>query len=232
MHAERRIGPDDHVASIEHFLALLCEHRPPAAVVHLGAHHGQEVAAYRDAGCEEVVVVEANPEHCAVLQERFANDGRVRVLNYAVAEHSGTARLNVYASRSGDTQSASLLPLGHFREVGTVKPAGAVEVPAITLDELYERHALDPRTHDLLVVDVQGAELLALRGGARVVPKLSAVLCEVALVELYEGAPLEHVVDTLLSEWGYRRLDSLYYELTDVRGQCYPAWGDALFVRS
>ena len=232
MHSERRLVPDDHAASMEHLLGALMDHRPPCGVVHLGAHHGQEVDAYRAAGCERIVLVEANPEHCAVLEERFGGDPDVEVLNYAVAEASGTATLHLYASRSGDTQSASLLPLGHFREVGTIKPTGVVEVPAIRLDDLYDRHGLDPAVHDLLTLDVQGAEVLALRGGAHVLPRLRAVICEVALVELYEGAPLENVVDDLLAGHGYRRLESLYYELTDVEGRRYPAWGDGLFARS
>ena len=231
MAPERRIVPDDHVASIEYLLAALARYRPPRGAVHVGAHHGEEVGAYLAAGCREVVLVEANPEHCAVLEERFAGDPRVRVLNYAVSDSAGTAELNVYASRSGDTQSASLLPLGHFREVGTLRPAGVVEVAAIGLDDLFDRHGLDPGVHDLLTLDVQGAELLALRGGAAVLPRLRAVIAELALVELYEGAPLEAAVDEALASHGYRRLDSLYYELTDVRGRTYPAWGDGLFVR-
>jgi FkbM family methyltransferase len=225
---ERRIVPDDHVASIEHFLAALPF--TPSGVVHVGAHEGQEVAAYLRAGCQRIVLVEANPEHCATLRRRFAAVPEVRVLEYAVSDAGGRAELRLHASRSGDTQSSSLLPLKRFADAGTLRAAGTVAVTAVTLDELFARHALDPAVHELLVLDVQGAEAAVLRGAAATLPRLRAVLCEVELVELYEGAALEDEIVAALAAAGFACVDRLYYELADARGGREAAWGDALFV--
>jgi FkbM family methyltransferase len=227
---EPRIVPDDHVASIEHFLAALPF--APSGVIHVGAHEGQEVASYLRAGCARVVLVEANPEHCATLRRRFADVPQVTVLEYAVSDACGPAELRLHASRSGDTQSSSLLALKRFADVGTLRAAGTVAVTAITLDELCARHAIDPAAHELLVLDVQGAEGHVLRGAAQVLPRLRAVLCEVELVELYDGAPLEAEIVERLAAAGFARIDALYYELADARGRRGVAWGDGLFVRA
>ena len=218
------------MASIEHFLTVLDP--APAGVVHVGAHHGQEVASYFAAGCEHVALVEANPDHCALLRERFGADPRVQVLEYAVSDTPGTATLRLHASRSGDTQSSSLLALDRFKETGTIRALGTVDVPAITLDALYECHELDPAVFELLVLDVQGAEALALRGAAGVLAQVRAVLCEVQLIELDAGAPLVDEIDALFAAAGFMRADSLYYALTDTEGRRRVAWGDGLFVRA
>lgn len=227
---ERRIVPDDQVATIEHFLGVLGT--PPVGVVHVGGYEGEEVDSYLATGCERVVLVEANPEHAAALRARFAAEPRVTVLEYAVTDAVGTADLHVNASRSGATGASSVLALKRFRDVGTLRETATVSVETISLDVLYDRHGLDPVEHDLLVLDIQGAEGMALRGAAAILPRLRAVLCEVALVELYEDAPLEDEIVRTLKVCGFERLDTLYYELVDVQNARNVAWGDALFVRA
>lgn len=221
---ELRVVPDDHVASIEHFLGVLAA--PPNAVIHVGAHEGQEVAAYLAAGARSVVLVEPNPEHVATLRERFAGTPEVRIAGCAAGAEPGTATLRLHTSRSGDTQSASLLELAELGEVGTVHTQGAVEVAVRTLDEIAGGEPCD-----LLVVDVQGAELLALRGATELLTRVTAVVCEIELRPLYAGAPAEAAIVELLGAAGLERADTLHYELTTAAGERRLAWCDALFVR-
>jgi len=221
---ELRVVPDDHVASIEHFLGVLGA--PQAAVIHVGAHEGQEVAAYVAAGARSIVLVEANPRHVATLRERFAGTPEVRIAGCAVGAEPGTAQLRLHTSRSGDTQSASLLELAELGEVGTVRTEGAIEVEVRTLDDVAAGEACD-----LLVVDVQGAELLALRGATELLRRVRAVVCEIELRPLYAGAPAEEAIVELLGAAGLERADALYYELTTAAGERRLAWCDVLFVR-
>ena len=221
---ELRVVPDDHVASIEHFLGVLGA--PPSAVIHVGAHEGQEVAAYLAAGARSVVLVEANPDHVATLRDRFAGTPEVRIVGCAAGAEPGTARLRLHTSRSGDTQSASLLELAELGEVGTVRTEGGVEVAVRALDDIAAGEPCD-----LLVVDVQGAELLALRGATELLARVGAVVCEIELRPLYAGAPTEDAIVALLGAAGLERADTLYYELTTAAGERRLAWCDALFVR-
>jgi FkbM family methyltransferase len=229
---ERRIAPDDHRASIEHFLDRMRGVGPLSTVVHVGAHAGEEVDSYRAHGAERVVLVEANPATCDDLRERFDGTADVDVLHAAVTDHDGEARLLLHTNARGGTESASLLPLRELgRIVPTLETPATVDVQARTLDSLLAGASVDPRDVGLLVLDVQGAELRVLRGAPRALTGARAVLTEVALIDLYEGAALEADVVRELERAGFDPIDALYYELYEGDRR-FPAWGDMLFARA
>jgi FkbM family methyltransferase len=223
------IAPDDHRATIEHFLSLLT--KPLQTVVHVGAHTGEEVDAYRRHGARKILLVEANPASCEALAEAFGADADVEVIQAAITDHDGTDQLLLHTNARGETESASLLPLKRLGEiVSTLHTERAVTVRAMTLDRLLDDAKVDVSEIGLLVLDVQGAELAALRGAPRTLSAIGAVLTEVALVELYEGAAGESDVTTLLVNAGFREVAGLDYELYEGDRR-FRAWGDRLFVR-
>ena len=227
--SERRIVPDDHRATIEHFLSLLPA--PPTTVVHVGAHLGEEVDAYRRHGARRIVLVEAGPANVAALRARFGTDADVEILHAAATDRDGVEHLLLHTNRRGETESASLLPMKRLGEiVTTLRTEEAVEVPAARLDTLLERAAVDPAAIHLLVLDVQGAEAHVLRGAPRALAGVRALLTEVALIDLYEGAALESEIEPLVLAAGLSPRDALYYELYEGDRR-FPAWGDRLFVR-
>ena len=83
----------------------------------------------------------------------------------------------------------------------------------------------------MLNVDVQGAELRVLHGAERTLASVAAVLVEVHVVELYDGAASEWEVDEFLTGHGFERVDVAYHELYNEHGT-FPAWAEALYVRS
>jgi FkbM family methyltransferase len=227
---ERRIAPDDHRASIEHFLERMRDVGPLGTTVHVGAHAGEEVDSYRAHGAQRIVLVEANPASCDALRARYAGAADVSVLHAAATDHEGEARLLLHTTDRGGTESASLLPMRELaRIVPTLDTAGTVDVPARTLDSLLAEEGIDPGDVGLLVLDVQGAELQVLRGATRALESVRAVLTEVALIDLYEGAALEQDLVRELGHRGFQPVDALYYELYDSDRR-FPAWGDVLFA--
>src|SRR5688500_13398708 len=135
---ERRIAQDDHRTTIEHFLSRLEQSGELGTVVHVGAHAGEEVDAYRAHGAQRIVLVEANPAGCELLAERFGDDPDVEVLQAAAADHDGVATLMLHANARGETESASLLPMKELaRLVPTLQTQETVDVPASTLDTLF-----------------------------------------------------------------------------------------------
>jgi len=225
-----RIARDDHRATVEHFLRVLPT--PLETVVHVGAHAGEEVDAYRRHGAQRIVLVEANPSSYERLLESFASDHEVLVVHAAVTEHEGTERLLLHTNASGGTESASLLPMKRLGEiVTTLRTERAVDVPAARLDTLLDEARVDVDDVGLLVLDVQGAELSVLRSAPRTLAAVQAVLTEVAHIELYEGAAREEEVASLLRDRGFVPLDGLDYELYEGDRR-FRAWGDRLFVRN
>jgi FkbM family methyltransferase len=223
------VASDDHRTTVEYFLSALA--KPLKTVVHVGAHLGEEVDAYRRHGARRILLIEANPSSCTALRETFGDDSGVEVIHAAVTDHHGTARLLLHMNARGETESASLLRMKRLGEiVSTLRTEGSVDVPALTLDRLLEEAQANASEIGLLVVDVQGAELSVLRGAPRTLSAVDAVLIEVALVELYEGAGREEEVEALFIEAGFRVLSGLDYELYECDRR-FRAWGDRLFVR-
>jgi FkbM family methyltransferase len=223
------VVPDDHRATIEHFLSVL--NKPLGTVVHVGAHAGEEVDIYRHHGARRIVLVEANPASCDALNDAFGADGDVEVVHAAVTDHDGTDELLLHTNARGGTESASLLPMKRLSEiVSTLQTESAVEVPATTLDRLLAEAEIDASEIGLLVLDIQGAELSALRGSPRTLQAVRAVLTEVALTELYEGVASEDEITKLLVDAGFSKVAGLDYELYEGDRR-FRAWGDRLFVR-
>lgn len=231
--SRQRIVPDDHHATIEHFLGVLAAiGHELSTVVHVGAHSGEEVDAYVAHGAARIVLIEANPEMCTALEERFAGTGRIEVVHAAATDYNGTAELQLHRNRRGGAESASLLPMQRLSEiVPTLRTEGSVRVPAVTLATLFERLSVEAASVGLLVLDVQGAELHVLRGAGVALRAVQAVLTEVALIELYTGAAREEDVEQMMLAAELQPRDALYYELYEGDHR-FPAWGDRLFVRN
>lgn len=234
--APRAVGsagaPEDHASIVNRFLRVLERRVEIRGVIHVGAHEGQEVDPYLAHGCGRIVLVEPNPEACRILRERFGSRPEVHVIEAAALDEAGTATLRVHTSRTGSTEPASVLDLKRFKEiVPTLETRRTVEVDADRLDMLLERSGIDCADFQLLNVDVQGAELRVLRGAERTLASVAAVLAEVQVVELYDGAASEREVDEFLKERGFERADVVYHDLYDEHGT-FPAWGEVLYVRS
>jgi len=75
---------------------------------------------------------------------------------------------------------------------------------------------------DFIHMDVQGAEIMVLRGAGRLVNQIKSVWLELGDVPLYQGQPLRNEVDTFMKDHGFIKI--LESEaLADV-------YGDALYV--
>lgn len=81
----------------------------------------------------------------------------------------------------------------------------------------------------LLKIDAQGYELEILKGAINVLPCFEAVLLEVALIEINEGAPLLHEVTAFMDELGFVACEILEVHRRPLDGAMTQV--DILFVR-
>lgn len=195
-------------------------------VLHLGAHRGQEAAAYAAAG-KPVVWVEAQPKMHARLSERIAAHADQRALCALLDEVDGRQR-SLKISNNDDGVSSSLFAFGPYAQgERSLWPAldlhmvRELTLTGVTLDTLLQSNELTAQQHDHWVVDVQGAELLVLRGARKSLESCRSLVVEVSLVAVYDGAVLWPELSAWLRTQGFE-----------------PAWqparphDDVLFVRS
>jgi hypothetical protein len=115
-----------------------------------------------------------------------------------------------------------MLPDGAGAAVGTVK-----HVPITTIDALLTSTGFG--WPDLIKLDVQGAELVALRGAGETLRHAQALLLELSFIPFQRGMPVFAEVVCWLRDRGFRVYDipSLWHRPLDgALGQ-----GDFLFLR-
>lgn len=189
-------------------------------VLHIGAHSGDERKTYKAQNISPVVFVEANPKLAKSLREKFHDDDAVVVVEAAASDSLGTAVFNV----TNMDQSSSLLPLKeHSQLYPTISVTESIIVQTTTIDIIVEKLSLARENINFLVMDIQGAELLALKGADEQLKHIEAIQLEINYDELYEGCPLVFDVDDFLYQRDFIRVKT--------RTPYNEKWGDALYVR-
>ena len=178
---------------VEDFLGSL---RPEDVVFDLGANHGiYTCLAGMGLDSGRVVSFEPNPETFAELRANVAlNDltDRVTLYQAAVADDPGTA--DFFADT--DSTGSSLAQSRHGP--GTQ----AIQVDVVALDSLADNESLP--TPDVVKIDVEGAELRALRGMRSLLEDGCRLLyCEIhdSAVTDFSADPVD--VERFLSEAGF-----------------------------
>ncbi len=145
---------------------------PRRGVLHVGAHMCEEAELYDSLGMnardpEKVLWVEANADIAA----RAASAGRFpNIVCAAVSDNDGGETTFFITN---NMQSSSLLPLAeHRREHPDVYEVAARRVRTITLDTLFEKLGIPHDRYDLINLDIQGVELMALRGAEKILANL------------------------------------------------------------
>jgi len=198
----------------------------PKGVLHVGANVGEEAPVYDEMGIKDVVWIEANPYICEKLNANVKQYNH-RVFNFAASDENGNIIL--HESNNG-SQSSSILELGTHKiahpEVHYVRdiPVLMCRIEDIckpanhTTDEKYNLNGLD-----FLNIDIQGAELKALRGMGELLNQFKWVYLEVNKEPLYVGCDLIDSVDLFMIAKGFRRVETKWCGNT--------GWGDALYIR-
>ncbi|WP_228056526.1 FkbM family methyltransferase [Microcoleus sp. LEGE 07076] len=200
----------------------LCEQNSitPRGVIHIGAHEGIELSSYQAMGLEKILFIEANPVVFERLQANMAACPNVQAVNCAISDRNGTIDLHV----TSFDQSSSILPLKHHQEVYPhITETHQITVQSKTLDTLLQEQELNPSDFNILNIDIQGAELLALQGATNWLKSVELINTEVNYEELYEGCALIDQLDKFLEEHGFERVATT----TPI----HPSWGDAIYVK-
>ncbi len=152
----------------------------PRVILDVGANRGDYTSRFCTLFPEaSVYCFEPTPDVYKALRERFADDGRVQVFELAVSDVDESVFFNI----GSDPAWNSLLDTGASGMAP--HPKRSIEVRATRLDTFARNQDLE--SIDLLKLDIQGAELRALRGalGLLAAGRISTVLLEVNFAELY-----------------------------------------------
>lgn len=187
-------------------------------VLHVGAHLAEEAKMYDRMGIFPVYWVEGNPDNIpAIKQAVHKYDGIV--IQALITDKD--RRPTTFHITNYDSMSSSILEFGtHPQFSPDTVFVDHRELESRTLDSLWKEWKQFPDVN-FLNMDLQGAELLALKGALRLLPQLDYIYTEVNVDEVYKGCALMDELDSFLFD--YERVET---GLVPRQG-----WGDALYVR-
>jgi FkbM family methyltransferase len=185
--------------------------------LHIGAHECEEINFYNQLGLKnkDIIWIDAIPSKV----NEAINRGIPNVYNAVITDKDDE---DVVFNISNNVQSSSVLEFGtHLQEHPWVLYVDKIEQKSITIDTFFERKNIDASKYDFWNFDIQGAELMALKGAIKSIKHAKALYLEVNEKELYKKCGLINEIDTFLSEYNFKRV------LTKMTVH---GWGDALYI--
>jgi FkbM family methyltransferase len=182
---------------------------------------------------------DADPEACDAANRQFEEkqaDWNEFHLPIAIAEKTETATLYV----TQHPMCSSLYPpneafLKKFASLSVMDLERTVQIETVSLDEFCASEEID--SIDFLQIDVQGADLQALKGAKRLLSdRVLAIQVEVEYAPLYVGQPLFGDIDRYLRDQGFSLFDITVARrsrgvIQSANRPGQPLWGDAIYLR-
>jgi FkbM family methyltransferase len=186
-------------------------------IIDAGAAEGSATRMFKQLYPDaHVVAIEPRQDVLPKLQQLAAELKGVTVVSSLVGADAG--RVQYFE----DVDRSSILGDANGKPFGTPKFAEMT-----TLDALMDQLKLTP---DFIKLDVQGAELQVLSGGAKSLHGALAVLMECSLIELQSGQPLLADIIDFMKAHGYQLYDILALWHRPLDGAL--AQGDFFFLKS
>jgi FkbM family methyltransferase len=185
-------------------------------VLHIGAHFGQELDKYQQFNLK-VIWIEGNPKIFDRLSKNVRTADNQRVICALLGDRNAE---NVsFFETSNDGQSSSIYQTGSKLDL-VIRNSATTFHKMVRLDSILSSNEL--LEHDHWVIDVQGAELLVLKGAGELIQNCKSLLIEVSRGDFYKnGSKFEDIFE-FLREKGFKPIlfpkDGFH--------------GDAIFVRS
>lgn len=201
-----------------------CSPKSVRGVIHVGAHLCEEIHYYNALQLknDNVIWVEANPDH--VKQSRMMYP-QARIIEALCTDVEG--QTYTFKITSNEGQSSSILDFGvHAIHHPHVKFVDEMQLTSTCLETIITPETVGDSTFknlNMMNLDVQGAELLVLKGATKILPQIDYIYIEVNIDEVYKGCAQLPEMDAFLDGHGFQRVcEKIYSEYK---------WGDALYVR-
>jgi FkbM family methyltransferase len=193
----------------------------PKGVLHVGANVGEEAPVYLELGIKKQIWIEANPLTFIKLKQNLLQNPDALAFNECISDVDN--KEVVFHISNNSSQSSSILELGtHLVAHPEVNYVDHLPMKAKRLATIL-RDIQGVSNYDFLNIDLQGAELLALRGLSIYLHQFKAVYLEVNKEELYKGCALVGEIDEYLSHYGFKRVETKWCGNT--------GWGDAIYIK-
>lgn len=203
------------------FNYLIEKYGKPKGIIHIGSHLLEERSIYLSNGVSDIIWVEANPKIFELSKQSIGNSRTEKIFNFAISNTDDEiVELNV----TNNGQSSSILEMGlHKHYYPHIVKSESVNVKTKKMISLISENSLNIVNYDFLNIDIQGAELLALKGFESLLKEVNFIYTEVNTNYLYQNCALLSDIDEYLSNFGFNRVE---IHMTEYE------WGDAFYIKN
>jgi FkbM family methyltransferase len=190
-------------------------------ILHIGADECQEKNMYNTVGFtdDNIIWIEGNSE--TVNRMKLQYNDKLKIFDALISDVDGDERDFIITNNN---QSSSILELDiHLKEHPQVFEVRRYKKNTITVETLLKQNNIDISNIEFVNIDIQGAELMALKGMKNILKHAKYLYLEVNEKHLYKNCPLIGELESFLKEFNFER------KMIDMT--CH-GWGDAFYVKN
>lgn len=177
-------------------------------LVELGARDCTETAAFsKSLPNARIYSFECNPQTLPLCRKTVSKLNNVTLIEKAVSDKNGTVtfypidpKQTTTVWKDGNPGASSMFKASGKYPVEKYKQT-KITVPSVTLRSFMKEQLIN--SIDLMWIDIQGAELMALKGFGNKISDVSMIHTEVEFFEIYSGQPLFREIKRYLNSRGF-----------------------------
>jgi len=184
-------------------------------ILHVGAHHCEELGVYEKyVNRKNILWVEAMSDKVEYCIKKYPN---LKIEQGIISDKVENVKFNV----SNNGQSSSFLEFGlHTKYHPNVHFIKSYKEETKTLSSILPKYNIDINFVNL---DIQGAELKALKGMEKYLDKIDYIYTEVNKDHVYKNCTLISELDDYLNKFDFKRVETKW---TGCK------WGDAFYIKN
>lgn len=181
-------------------------------IVHVGAHLAEELEPYMNLNPKKIVWIEGDPDLFNLMEKKLILSMQTHCipmvwLNTLVSDKDGDlVEFKRFNNQGASSSIFSSTELASETWPGLSETGEKLILRTRRLDSILKSLSIEIKSKSALVLDIQGAELLALKGLGDFLGSFDFIEVEVSKEEIYKGAPLYPEINAYLINAGYEQI--------------------------
>jgi FkbM family methyltransferase len=172
-------------------------------IIHIGANGGQESDMYYNNNNPKVIFIEASPFVMPTLLNRIEKYKNQIAIQALVTDKDGI-EYDFLCDKNNAGQSSSLFDFHlHKKMFPNVIMGESIKLIGKTLPSILKENYINIEEYSIINMDVEGAELLVLKGAVDILHKFDTITLEASDFESRIGQPKLHEIDDFMTLNGF-----------------------------